>query len=297
MSTYSISDLEKLTGIKAHTIRMWEQRYNLIAPTRSEGNVRYYDDDQVRHFIQVATLVRSGYKISKVSQLDNSTVYQLVEDLVAVASGDSKIEYFIDSLISTTIDFNEHAFQALFTKCINTYGLIGTYQKVIYPMLVKIGMMWGKTELIPAQEHFITHLIKQKIYHALDVLPSPPKNAPTWLLFLPEEEDHELGLILSNYILRSYGQRVIYLGPRVPYYNLKAVIESVKPDYMHYFIVRYHSAEVVQALMEQIQQDFPGITKSVAAAEYLVQSIQLPSDHTHISGVDSLIQYIQSNNE
>ncbi|WP_028979753.1 MerR family transcriptional regulator [Sporocytophaga myxococcoides] len=294
MSVYSISDLEKLSGIKAHTIRIWEQRYEILKPLRSEGNVRYYDDDQVRQFIQIALLVRNGYKISKICKLDNAAIYKMVEDLTDESTDDIKTKLLVDRLISVAIDFDEHSFQRIFQESINHYGMIATYEKVIYPMLVKIGLLWGKTELIPAQEHFISNLVKQKLYHSIDALPPAPHGSKTWLLFLPEEEDHELGLLLSSYILRANNYRVIYLGQRVPYYNLKTVIEKIKPDYMQYFIVRYYSSETVQDLISGMNHDFPEITKCVSMSETLFQSIQLPKDHRYIKDIDHLLQLIQS---
>ncbi|GAL87269.1 MerR family transcriptional regulator [Sporocytophaga myxococcoides] len=294
MSVYSISDLEKLSGIKAHTIRMWEQRYEILKPLRSEGNVRYYDDDQVRQFIQIALLVRSGYKISKISKLDHTAIYKMVEDLSATITDDIKTKHLVDRLISSAIDFNEHSFQRIFQESIDHYGIITTYEKVIYPMLVKIGLLWGKTELIPAQEHFISNLIKQKLYHSIDTLPPASNGSKTWLLFLPEEEDHELGLLLSSYILRANNYRVIYLGQRVPYYNLKTVVEKIKPDYMQYFIVRYQSTEIIQEFMSSMNNDFPEIIKCISMSEKLSQSLQLPMDHRYIKDIDHLLELIQS---
>jgi DNA-binding transcriptional MerR regulator len=294
MSQYSISDLEKLSGIKAHTIRIWEQRYNLLIPSRSDGNVRSYDDEQVRRLLNVSTLIKLGIKISRISQLTDLEMNELLEHSIKQASDeDSKISVYIHKLIAAGIDYNEHEFDKAFRQAAKKYGMVVCYQKIIYPMLVKVGMLWGKSEMIPAQEHFLTNLLKQKLYHAIEQLPMPPSTAETWLLFLPEEEDHELGLLLSSFLIRSSGRRVVYLGQRVPYYNLKAVIDDLEPECLQYFIVRYHSAEWLQEMINNMKKDFPRIKKYICGAAYLSEQVTLPKDHIWISDIEKFIQLLQ----
>jgi len=294
MSQYSISNLEKLSGIKAHTIRIWEQRYNLLTPIRSDGNIRSYDDDQVRRLLNVSTLIKLGIKISRISQLTDPEINELLEHSIQQAADeDSTISIFIYKLIAAGLDYNEHEFDKVFKQAVKKYGLVVSYQKIIYTMLVKIGMLWGTSEIIPAQEHFISNLLKQKLYHAIEQLPISPSTAETWLLFLPEEENHELGLLLSAFLIRSSNRRVIYLGQRVPYCNLKAVIEDVEPACLQYFIVHYHSAEWLQILMDNMKKDFPGIKKYVCGAAYLFEDIKLPKDHMWISDMDIFIQLLK----
>ena len=294
MSQYSISDLEKLSGIKAHTIRIWEQRYNLLTPLRSDGNIRSYDDDQVRRLLNVSTLIKLGIKISRISQLTDPEMNELLEQSIQQAADeDSKISVYIHKLIAAGIDYNEYEFDKAFKQAAKKYGLVVCYQKIIYPMLVKIGLLWGKSEIIPAQEHFISNLLKQKLYHAIEQLPVPPSTAETWLLFLPEEEDHELGLLLSDFLIRASNRRVVYLGQRVPYYNLKAVIEDIEPECLQYFIVRYHSAEWLQAFIDNMKKDFPGIKKYVCGAAYLFEDVRFPKDHIYISDLEKFINVLK----
>ena len=294
MSQYSISDLEKLSGIKAHTIRIWEQRYHIFTPLRSDGNIRSYNDDQVRRLLNISTLIKLGIKISRISALTDVEINELLEKSIQQASDeDAKDSVFIHKLIAAGIDYNEHEFDKTFKHAIKKYGLVMCYQKVIYPMLVKIGLLWGKSEIIPAQEHFISNLLKQKLYHAIEQLPAPPSTAETWILFLPEEEDHEVGLLLSSFLIRTANKRVIYLGQRVPYYNLKAVLEDLKPEYMQYFIVRYHSSEWIQSFVNNMKKDFPKIQKYICGAKYLFEQVKLPKDHTQISDIGTLINLLK----
>lgn len=294
MSRYSISDLEKLSGIKAHTIRIWEQRYNLLSPERTDGNIRSYNDDQVRRLLNVSTLIKLGIKISRISQLTDIEIHTLLESYIRQASDeDAKISVYIHRLIAAGIDYNETEFDKTFKEATKKYGMFTCYRKVIYPMLVRIGMLWGTNEIIPAQEHFISNLLKQKLYHVIEKLPVPPASAETWLLFLPEEEDHELGLLIANYLLRAANKRVIYLGQRVPYYNLADVIKEVEPEYMQYFVVRHHSPEWLQTLMNSMKKDFPGIKKYICGAGYLADQVKLPKDHTWISDIETFMQEIK----
>jgi len=294
MSQYSISDLEKLSGIKAHTIRIWEQRYNILTPLRTDGNIRFYDDDQVRRLLNVSTLIKLGIKISRISQLTDIEMNELLEHSIQQATDDdAKISVYIHKLIAAGIDYNEYEFDKAFKQAVKKYGMVVCYQKIIYPMLVKIGLLWGKSEIIPAQEHFISNLLKQKLYHAIEQLPAPPSTAETWLLFLPEEEDHELGLLLSDFLIRASNRRVVYLGQRVPYYNLKAVIEDTEPECLQYFIVRYHSAEWLQTFINNMKKDFPGIKKYVCGAAYLFEDVKFPKDHTYISDIEKFIDILK----
>lgn len=294
MSQYSISDLEKLSGIKAHTIRIWEQRYNILTPLRTDGNIRFYDDDQVRRLLNISTLIKLGIKISRISQLTDIEMNELLEHSILQAKDeDSKLSVYIHKLIAAGIDYNEYEFDKAFRQAVKKYGMVACYQKIIYPMLVKIGLLWGKSEIIPAQEHFISNLLKQKLYHAIEQLPVPPSTAETWLLFLPEEEDHELGLLLSDFLIRASNRRVVYLGQRVPYYNLKAVIEDIEPECLQYFIVRYHSAEWIQTFINNMKKDFPGIQKYVCGAAYLFEDVKFPKDHTYISDIEKFIDILK----
>ncbi len=294
MSKYSISDLEKLSGIKAHTIRIWEQRYNLLSPTRSDGNIRSYDDDQVRRLLNISTLIKLGIKISRISELTDLEMNQLLEQSIQkAADGDSQISVYIHKLIASGIDYNEHEFNKVFNRASKKYGLVTCYQKIIYPMLVKIGLLWGTSEIIPAQEHFISNLLKQKLHHAIEQLPVAISTAETWVLFLPEEEDHELGLLLANFLIRASNKRVIYLGQRVPYYNLKDVVKDVEPECLQYFVVRYQSSESLQKLTDNLALDFPGIKKYVCGASYLFEQVKLPKDHAWVSDIDTLMHLLK----
>lgn len=233
MASYSIKDLEKLTGVKAHTIRIWEQRYNLIAPQRTETNIRFYSDEEAKRLLKIAALYHQGMKISKIASMDEAS---LNESILDIESGTNE-HATLKKLTIAMIDLSEDDFLTLFNQCIEERGFRNTMIQVIYPFLHKVGVMWQVGDVDPAQEHFISNLIRQKLIAAIDKLYYPKKNDETKvMLFLPEGELHELGLLFYSYLLQEMRYHVIYLGQSVPAedlvkvaakYNCKLFVASI----------------------------------------------------------------------
>jgi len=253
---YSIQDLERLSGIKAHTIRIWEKRYSLITPGRTDTNIRYYNDDQLRKLLNTCTLISNGGKISKVSKLSESAISKEVEELMMPKSKDEQLDVFINKIIESGLTYNNQLFENSFASATLRLGLYKCYRHVILPALIKLGLMWGKKDLMPTQEHFITNLIKQKLFSAIDGLDAPETNSKRYLLFLPEHEDHEIGLLFAHYIIRKSGKTVIYLGQNVPAKDLETTIKQTNPDVLILFVVRtWHKDELIP-MMDSITKKF-----------------------------------------
>jgi DNA-binding transcriptional MerR regulator len=253
---YSIHDLEILSGIKAHTIRIWEKRYNLLVPARTKSNIRYYNDEQLIKLLNTCTLLAHGGKISKVSKLSNLEIATSVENLMMPDSQDEQLDLFINKIIASGLTYDTQLFQNSFAAASLRLGIYLCYRNVILPALIKLGLMWGKSELIPAQEHFISNLIKQKLFSAIDGLPMPRAKAKKFLLFLPEREYHEIGLLFAHYLITKAGHKVIYLGQNVPRKDLEINIKQIKPDALVLFIVRtWHKDELIP-LIETITNIF-----------------------------------------
>ena len=243
---YSIQDLEILSGIKAHTIRIWEKRYNLLVPARTKSNIRYYNDEQLIKLLNTCTLLAHGGKISKVSKLSNLEIATSVENLMMPDSQDEQLDLFINKIIASGLTYDTQLFQNSFAAASLRLGIYLCYRNVILPALIKLGLMWGKSKLIPAQEHFISNLIKQKLFSAIDGLPMPRAKAKKFLLFLPEREYHEIGLLFAHYLIIKAGHNVINLGQNVPIQDLKITIKQVNPDALVLFVVRtWHKDELV----------------------------------------------------
>ncbi len=265
MGTYSISRLEQLSGIKAHTIRIWEQRYKIFTPKRSSGNIRYYDDNQLRKLLNIVSLSTTGIKVSELCRMSQKDLNLLIEREIEKAKSDnSQYEYFISQLIMAGLNYQESDFEKSFSTCFLRFGLKTSYEKVIFPMMIRIGLMWGKDEFCPAQEHFLSNLLRQKIYTAIDSLPLAAPQSSSWILFLPEDEFHDIGLLFASYLLRLNGKRVIYLGSNVPLESLKDTVRDLDPGHLLLFMIHHRPEEEAQAYISQLEKSFKDLRIHVA---------------------------------
>lgn len=230
MANYSIKDIEHLSGIKAHTIRMWEKRYSILEPRRTETNIRYYNDEDLKKLLNISVLNRYGYKISKIADLPND---RLSRETLQVAQSTQNENGQIESLIVAMVDFDEVKFDKIFGNAVLNFGFEQTMVKIIYPFFEKIGILWQTGNINPSQEHFISNLIRQKLIVAIDNLVEYPNlNAKNFILFLPDGEWHELGLLFYTYFIKKYGHHVIYIGSSLPLSDAVELEKHVKFDYV-----------------------------------------------------------------
>lgn len=230
MATYSIKDLEKLSGIKAHTLRIWEKRYSLVEPKRTDTNIRYYDDEDLKKILNVALLNRKGLKISQLAQLDENEICSKISDLT---NGDSDNESVIDNLIISMIDLDEKKFEKILSLSIMRDGFETTLINIIHPFFEKIGVLWLTGAINPAQEHFISNLVRQKLIVAIDNLMEDHRpDSKNFILYLPEGELHELGLLFYYYLLKKRGHSATYLGQSVPFEDIHTIVKIRPCDYI-----------------------------------------------------------------
>jgi MerR family transcriptional regulator, light-induced transcriptional regulator len=276
MDSFSISQLQQFSGVKAHTIRIWEQRYNALKPHRSEGNTRYYSSDQLKRLLNIVSLIGKDHKVSELCSMPDEKIHRLLdEELSATTVTDNTNEYFISQVIAAAMRYSEERFDKVFSNCILRYGIKDAYIKVLYPALVRIGLMWSKDELPPAQEHFITSLFRQKFLSAIDALPPPSSAKNSWLLFLPEDEFHETGLLFASYLIRQANKKVIYLGANVPYPSLADAINDTGPSSLLFFLVRRNNAENDRELISLLSKDFSAHKIYVACDSERLEDIKL----------------------
>lgn len=230
---YSIRDIEKLTGIKAHTLRIWEQRFGFVKPHRTDTNIRYYDDEQLKYLINVSVLIKNGRKISKVAYLSPVAIHKELKDL---SSGTPDRELFfdlqVDALVMAMIDLDEDRFEDVVSLCTLKYGFEACMVKVLIPFLVRAGTLWSVGEVSVAQEHFISNLVRQKLVAAIDSHAGKGKRDRRYLLFLPEGEYHELGLLFAHYLIKAKGCQTIYLGHSLPFDDLVKLSRRYEPHYV-----------------------------------------------------------------
>ena len=227
MGHFSISDLEQLSGIKAHTIRMWEQRYGLLQPVRTATNIRTYSDDDLRRLLNVTTLCGRGQRISQVAKLTDAEISEAV-----LACCDDLHDYHrqVNALLAAMLGFDESRLDQLLREANARLGFENMMLRVAYPLLQRIGLMWLAGTVDLAQEHMLAHLLRQKILAATDALPTVPITARRWVLFLPGDELHELALLFMNYLVRARGQHTLYLGQNLPTFGLTNVGAAYQPD-------------------------------------------------------------------
>lgn len=276
MDTFSIAQLSRYSGIKAHTIRIWEQRYNALTPHRSEGNIRYYDSSHLRRLLNIVSLIDDEHKVSQLCELPDRKLFELVDERIRqTINANSTTEYYISQLIAAGMTYDEVHFEKIFDASVVKYGMADAYINVIYPLLVRVGLMWSNDNMPPANEHFITNLVRQKLFAALDAIPRFDGESSKWLLFLQEGEFHELGILFANYLVRGSGKQVVYLGCDVPLHSLIAAFNTAAPQYALMFIVQRDEPEIIENYLRQISSAFNGKTIYIAGHEYLAAQMQL----------------------
>lgn len=229
MHSFTIKDIENLSGIKAHTIRIWEQRYSFLKPHRSDTNIRNYSNEELKVILNIALLNKHGYKIS---HIDKMTAAEMKEKILLL-NPSAQQERVVNALIQQMIEFETETFEATLEKYISSHGIENTILQIVFPFLEKIGILWMTNHIIPAQEHLVSNIIRQKIINGIETAQPLVKSSENIVLFLPESEYHELGLLFMHYMLKSRGFNVIYLGANIPLKDVEFVVNLKKPAYIY----------------------------------------------------------------
>lgn len=230
MSSYTIKDLENLSGIKAHTLRIWEQRYQFLKPERSFTNIRHYSSDELKTVLNIALLNKYGFKISHINKMNAEEIRQKIYTLSQAEAQQLNI---VNELIMSMVDLDMKRFESHLDQYISGRGIERTITQIIFPFLEKIGILWLTNHINPAQEHLVSNIIRQKLIVGIETVSTPLTLGKTFLLFLPEGEYHELGLLFMYYLLKSRGADVIYLGANIPLKDVVYVVNLKKPGYLY----------------------------------------------------------------
>lgn len=288
MSTFSIKDLEHLSGIKAHTIRIWEQRYELIRPKRTTTNIRYYDETDLKHLLNVALLKEHGFKISRISQMSDQ---EMQREVMHLTDKDLKYPEQIHALTIAMVDMDEKRFEKIMSTCILKLGFEKCMLNVIYPFLSKIGVLWQTGAINPAQEHFISNLVRQKLIVAIDgQYHKQDTEGKKFVLFLPDGEMHELGLLFADYVIKSRNGKTFYLGQSLPLKDLRKIINVHKPDYLFTMITTTPGPSQIQDYVDELANEFYDIEILLTGVQVIGQDIQAPENVTILARIDQLIQ-------
>lgn len=291
MAVYSIRDLENLSGIKAHTIRIWEKRYSLIEPHRTTTNIRYYTDFELKKILNVAVLNKHGIKISNIAKLSDA---ELKDEIMRVSDANPDLKHAIDSLIVAMIDMDEIKFTSILAKSVSKKGFKETMLEVVYPFLNRIGVMWQAGEVNPVQEHFVSYLIRQKMIAAIDDVSNVFRtDAQSFLLFLPEGEWHEIGLLFASYLIKEAGHKVIYLGQSVPYADVLATGACNQVDHLLLTGITPQPEFNYINYLKDLGGAFPD-KKILFFARFLEDTpLDLPDNFQHLNRVPDLVSYLE----
>ena len=230
MTKFTIKDLENLSGIKAHTIRIWEQRYSFLKPSRTDTNIRYYSNDDLKTILNISILNKYGYKISHINNMSVNDVQARVAELNLAGAQQERI---VNELIQVMVDLDISGFEKIIDKQIAANGIEKVILRIIFPFFERIGILWQTGHINPAQEHLTTNIIRQKLIVGIDQAKPVLKIKRSFLLFLPEREHHELGLLLVYYLLKKRGAEVFYIGANVPLKDAQFVNDTKKPDFIY----------------------------------------------------------------
>lgn len=290
MGRYSIKNLEDLTGIKAHTIRAWENRYEIIQPKRTKTNIRYYDDSDLKLLLNISLLNRYGYKISQIAEMPEEQVRKAV---LAVTEADFEEETHIKALTVSMIELDEERFDKIISNCFIRHGVEYTMLNIVFPFLNKVGLLWQTSSITPCHEHFISNLIRQKLVVAIDGQKmNVKKESPTYLLFLPENESHEMGLMFAHYCLRQRNYNVFYLGTNVPFEELKLIYDTVKPTYLLTMAIVEPTGNELLEYFKTLSESFPD-SRIIASGQQVILSKEKIEPYADVmAGPRELINYI-----
>lgn len=257
MNRFSIRDIENLTGIKAHTIRIWEQRYGILQPKRTPTNIRYYDGDDLKLALRIALLNQYGYKISRIQKMDDSEINKLIQK---IHDDQFQLQIQVNDLLEATLELDTEKFETVLNGFINKNGIEATVETLIFAFLDKIGVMWMTDRLFPAQEHIVSNIIYRKIAAAIEGLPSidsKNESLPSVLLYLPEGEIHDISLLYVYYILKKHKKKPIYLGPNSPMKEVDFVYQHKPIDYIYTHLTSVSSEFDGNNYLKKLSSSFP----------------------------------------
>ncbi len=288
MSIYSIRDLEQLSGIKAHTLRIWEQRYDILKPERTDTNIRTYDDKDLKLVLNIALLKDHGYKISEISKMEAD---EMSKEVMSISNKQLNYPDQIHALTISMLDLDEERFEKIVSTNTLQFGFENMMVNIIYPFLSRIGTLWITGSIGPAQEHFISNLIRQKLIVAIDgQLPSLRLGAKKYLMYLPEGEMHEISLLFGNYIARSRQNKVIYLGQSLPFSELVFACALHKPDYVFSVITTVPGQDEIQRYVYKLAKELPNVKILLTGYQVVGQDIDCPDNVEVITQITHLME-------
>jgi MerR family transcriptional regulator, light-induced transcriptional regulator len=254
MNEFTIKDLENLSGIKAHTIRVWENRYSFLKPKRTDTNIRYYNNQELKMLLNIALLTKYGFKISHIDKMNEEEVKK---SIISLSTAEAQQERMVNELIQCMMCLDIERFENILDNYILAKGTDKTIIQIVFPFLDRIGILWLTNHINPGQEHLVTNIIRQKLIVGIEGVSSHISRNKKVLLYLPEGEYHELGLLYVSYLLRKHGVKVFYMGADVPLKDLKFVCDQKEPDYLYTHLTCITGSFHLEKYLTQFQANIP----------------------------------------
>ena len=274
MANYSIKDLENFTGIKAHTLRMWEKRYNVVEPKRTCTNIRYYDDEDLKKLLNISILNKNGFKISFLVNLDKQEIKEKVIGLTQTNQFGGNL---IENLVMAMLDFNKEKIEKLFNTSVVNIGFENTILNIMYPFIERIRILWQTGSINLSHQHFVSSLIRQKLLVAIDALEQKHNdNQGNFLLFLPENEYYELSLLFYYYVIKKNGHKVIYLGENVSIDCLDEVSTKKKIDHFLISLSTTIPKAKIKKEIDELAEKFPDTIIFISGLQTDSVSFEIP---------------------
>ena len=256
MNKYSIDDFSKITGLNKILIRTWENRYGFVKPQRTSTNIRYYDDKMIVKALRYSILVDAGFKISILTKLSPEEIDDLINNTLKKDNQTNKHSQYISQILESSISYNQLLFHNTYEKCIKDIGIIECYKQVLLVALNRIGILWMNDKISPPQEHFLSELIKTKIYKEIEKIGFKKLSKENWVLFLPKNELHDIGLLFAYLTLKMNGHNVVYLGQNLPHSLLLSLKDENKIDNILFTVVSNTSKLDIKEITNFLKTNF-----------------------------------------
>lgn len=289
MVVYSIKDLEKLSGVKAHTLRIWEKRYEIIKPKRTETNIRYYLDDDVQKILNIALLNKRGYRISNISKMTLDEIQAKVAELSEV---DAQFEDQVDGLILSMLELNESKFNRIINHNIAQRGFEEAMEVVIYPLLDKLSMMWIAGSVKSVHETFVSSIIRRKMIVNIDQIKTQRERNEKVIIYLPEAETHELSLLYLHFVLKKNGFRVLNLGIHTPLIDVLEGQMIFEASYVFTIFNDSFNDTPLQPYIDQMISNLDNVQIIISGYQTIVQNISLHERITPLHGLKDIKTFL-----
>ncbi|RYZ29912.1 MAG: MerR family transcriptional regulator [Chitinophagaceae bacterium] len=290
MQNFSIRNIELLTGIKAHTLRIWEQRFDFFKAPRKESKQRFYSNEDLQKLLCISFLYHNGWKVSRISVLSDE---ELKNEVNKIELGPSNYQSYLQKLLQAAIDFNEADFLQTLNQLSRSIGFEKTITDVCYPYLQRVGLLWDTNRVIPAQEHFSSYIIQNRLISETEKFSKTQDESPEIILFCPENEHHELPLLFLNYLLRKNNWRVLYLGKDIKMDDLREAAKIPGINYLYMHLITNFTGFHIDDYFETLRKTFPG-KKIFASGKGIEQNERSFVDLKLLRRDDEILQFIRT---